>query len=226
MKKILAAAIVFTLLAAACKTGQNTDQTETQAKKIDARQYCKDNADKIVQLCTEWEPNADFLYTHYAFIDLDSDGVEELYISEDDSPYGWLLCFGADSAEVITSSDPNFHVSYIGNLVQMSGMFPSLSAFTKYYEINGSKVTGPDFMGRGQMDPITGQLIIKYYYLNDENTLYPLDKTKSFSDKVNKLRLMGNSWRDFKGIELEEDPFGVFIGKMPAEDADPAEAEQ
>ncbi|MBR6466090.1 MAG: hypothetical protein IKS82_06605, partial [Bacteroidales bacterium] len=90
MKKIFAIAILIAFFAAGCKDPGNTVTPEPE-KKTDARQFYKDNALKISELCDEWEPNAEFFYTHYAFIDLDSDGIEELYISQDDSPYGWLL---------------------------------------------------------------------------------------------------------------------------------------
>ena len=53
MNKIIAIAIALTLLAAACKTSQNTDQTETQAKEIDAEQLFKDSVKRVEQLILE-----------------------------------------------------------------------------------------------------------------------------------------------------------------------------
>ena len=222
MKKIFAIAILIAFFAAGCKDPGNTVTPEPE-KKTDARQFYKDNAYKISELCDEWEPNAEFFYTHYAFIDLDSDGIEELYISQDDSPYGWLLCCGGDSLQMITTEDENFHISYLGNIVEMSGMFPSGAAYTKYFEIENSRVTGPDFMGKGQKDFITDELIINFYYVNDDDVPYPVEKTKPFKDKVIKLRTSGKSWIPFKDIQLEEDPLAMFFGFMSPEDADPNE---
>ena len=222
MKKIFAIAILIAFFAAGCKDPGNTVTPEPE-KKTDARQFYKDNAYKISELCDEWEPNAEFFYTHYAFIDLDSDGIEELYISQDDSPYGWLLCCGGDSLQMITTEDENFHISYLGNIVEMSGMFPSGAAYTKYFEIENSRVIGPDFMGKGQKDFITDELIINFYYVNDDDVPYPVEKTKPFKDKVIKLRTSGKSWIPFKDIQLEEDPLAMFFGFMSPEDADPNE---
>ena len=220
MRKLFAIAILLALFAGGCRNKPVVVPTPQPEKKTDARQFYKDNADKITKLCVEWEPNADFYYTHYALIDLDSDGIEELYISQDDSPYGWLLCCGGDSLQVITSEDENFHISYLGNIVEMSGMFPSGAAFTKYFDIENSRVSGPDFMGKGQKDFITNELIINFYYLNDDDVPYPVEKTKPFKDKVTKLRTSGKTWIPFKDIELEENPLGVFLGFYSLEDPD------
>ena len=221
MRKIFVIALLFAFFASACKDPGSTVTPEPE-KKTDARQFFKDNADRLSELCSEWEPDADLLYTHYAFIDLDSDGIEELYISQDEeSPYGWLLCCGGDSLQMITTEDQNFHISHLGNIVEMSGMFPSGTAYTKYFEIENSKVIGPEFMGKGQKDFITDELILNFYYVDNDDVPYPVDKTKPFKDKVMKLRTSGKSWIPFKEVELEEDPLGVFLGKMPAEDPDP-----
>lgn len=225
MKKIAAITLFLALFVAGCRNQPVVQQTPEPEKKTDARQFYKDNADKISQLCDEWEPNAEFFYTHYAFIDLDSDGIEELYISQDNSPYGWLLCCGGDSLQMITTEDENFHISYLGNIVEMSGMFPSGAAYTKYFEIENSKVTGPDFMGKGQKDFITNELILNFYYVNDDDVPYPVEKTKPFKDKVTKLRTSGKSWIPFKDIQLEENPLAMFFGYMSPEDADPDEME-
>ena len=225
MRKLISITILLALFAGGCRNKPVVEQTPQPEKKTDARQFYKDNADKITKLCEEWEPNAEFFYTHYAFIDLDSDGIEELYISQDDSPYGWLLCCGGDSLQIITAEDENFHISYLGNIVEMSGMFPSGAAYTKYFEIENSRVTGPDFMGKGQKDFITDGLIINYYYVNDDDVPYPVEKTKPFKDKVTKLRTSGKSWIHLKDIQLEENPLAMFFGFMSPEDADPDEME-
>lgn len=213
MKKIIAIAFILAFFTAACKNSGNTVTTEPE-KKIDARQFFKDNAERIGELCKEWEPDADLPSTHYALIDLDSDGIEELYISQDDSPYGWLLCCGGDSLQMITSEDPNFHFSYIGNIVEMSGTFPSGEVYTKYFEIENSRVIGPEFMGKGQKDFFTGELILQFYYVDNPDTPYPVEKTKPFSSKVTNMRIKGNSWTAFKDIELEQDPLRMFFGEV------------
>ena len=221
MKKIIAIAVLLCFFASGCKNNAETTVTAEPEKKTDARQFYKDNALKISELCDEWEPNAEFFYTHYAFIDLDSDGIEELYISQDDSSYGWLLCCGGDSLQMITTEDENFHISYLGNIVEMSGMFPSGDAYTKYFEIENSRVIGPDFMEKGQKDFSTDELILNYFYVNDVDTPYPVEKTQPFKDKVSKLRIGGKSWIPFKDIQLEENPMAMFFGFMSPEDVDP-----
>ena len=122
MNKILAITLFLSILATGCKSGQKESPKEDiKACSItDARQFYKDNTDKIEELCQEWEPNADLELALYTFIDIDNDGLEEMYIKESNEGYGWLLCCGSDSVEMITSEDRNFRMTSLVRLCDIN----------------------------------------------------------------------------------------------------------
>ena len=221
MNKILAITLFLSILATGCKSGQKeSPKDDLKACSItDARQFYKDNTDKIEELCQEWEPNADLELALYTFIDIDNDGLEEMYIKESNEGYGWLLCCGSDSVEMITSEDRNFRISCIGNIVNMRGMFPSGSAFSKYFELKGSRVIGPDFMEEGEYDFQKDTLVMSYVPVDGDKPVQKEDIAKFFG-KLEKL-MKNDLWYDLNSISEEQfDMLGRLSGRILEEDYD------
>jgi hypothetical protein len=226
MNKIIAIAIAFTLLAAACKTSQNTDQTETQAKEIDAEQLFKDSVKRVEQLILECTPDADLFYTNYVFLDIDNDGIQEMYLKEENSSNAWIFCCGSGNVELIADQDEEHSkLTYCGNIIRMDIHFPSGYTVLRFFELQNSHVVGPDFMECGQMDFETGEPKMQFFVAGNNNTSYPEEKTRPFYEKLDKM-LENDGWHFIQnGIEDSRfTPLG-FLNGMIGEEPDPSEME-
>lgn len=226
MNKIIAIAIALTLLAAACKTSQNTDQTETQAKKIDAEQLFKDSVKRVEQLILECTPDADLFYTNYVFLDIDNDGIQEMYLKEENSSNAWIFCCGSGNVELIADQDEEHSkLTYCGNIIRMDIHFPSGYTVLRFFELQNSHVVGPDFMECGQMDFETGEPKMQFFVAGNNNTSYPEEKTRPFYEKLYKM-LENDGWHFIQnGIEDSRfTPLG-FLNGMIGEEPDPSEME-
>ena len=182
MKRILIAmALIFAL--AACKN------TETQApvKKIDAQKFFKENIAKVEQLCKEEaaQDDYDLDMASYVFYDIDSDGIDELYIKDSLADCGWLFCCGADSLQFVASENYKLHFSQLGNIIMLAGSAGTGTFFTRYYEIVKSECTGPDFFELNEFVWGTEDSTRTVYHpITDFDGEYPEEKTLPFFAKV------------------------------------------
>lgn len=230
MNKILATALALALLAAGCKTSQNQTpqqpEQKTEAKKIDAEQFFKDSVKRVEQLILECNPDADLLYTNYIFLDIDNDGIQEMYLKEDYSENAWLFCCGSGNVELIADQD-NEHskLTYCGNIIRMDIHFPSGYTVLRFFELQNSHVVGPDFMECGEMDFETGEPKMQFFVAGNHNTSYPEEKTRPFYEKLDKM-LENDGWHLIpNGIEDSRfTPLG-FLNGMIGDEPDPSEME-
>ncbi len=215
MKKylIIAAAIVFAL--ASCKN------TETQApvKKVDAQKFFKENIEKAEALCMEERASdeAELFGASYIYIDIDNDGVDELYIRDDASDSGWLLCCGADSIQLVAAENYKLHFSQLGNIIMLSGSAGTGTFYSAYYEIVNSSCAGPDFFELNEFVWGTEDSTRTVYHpVTDFDGEYPEEKTRPFFHKVDELKkttdwALLNEGKTFKPIwELD--------GKVPEDE--------
>ena len=225
MNRLLAIAIAVCFFAAGCKN-ENT-QTQPEAKKIDAEQLFKDSIKRVEQLILECNPDADLLYTNYVFLDIDKDGINEMYLKEENSGNGWLLCCGSGNVELIADEDDEHSdLSYCCNIIRMDVHFPSGYTVLRFFELQDSQVVGPDFMECGEMDMDTGEPKMQFCVAENPNKPYPEEKTRPFYEKLDKI-LENDGWHFIQnGIENSKfQPLGFLNGKI-GEEPDPSETEE
>ena len=143
MKKIFVIAMAAVFAFAACK---NTE-APAPVKKVDAQKFFKENIEKVETICMEERASdeADLFGASYTYLDIDNDGVDELYIRDDVSDSGWLLCCGADSIQLVAAENYKLHFSQLGNIIMLSGSAGTGTFYSAYYEIVNSSCAGPDF---------------------------------------------------------------------------------
>ena len=226
MRKIFAVTILLVLFASGCRNSSGTRESAEPVKKIDARQFFKDSVERVEKLCLECTPDAEMLYVNYIFTDIDGDGVEEMYLKENESGKTWLFCCGGGYVELIANEDEeHFVLSNLVNIVRMDGHFPSGYTVIRYFELDNSHVTGPDFMESGEMNLETGEPDLHFCPALEPDGTYPEEKTRPFFAKLDKL-LESNGWTQFKN-EFEGfryTPLGFLNGKI-GEEPDPSEME-
>ncbi|MBQ6310539.1 MAG: hypothetical protein IJK74_03215 [Bacteroidales bacterium] len=215
MKKyfVFAMAIVFALTA--CKN--NT--TETPAKKIDSKQFFKENIAKVEQLCKEEaaQDDYDLDMASYVFYDIDSDGIDELYIRDSLADCGWLFCCGADSLQFVTSENYKLHFSQLGNIIMLSGSAGTGTFYSAYYEIENSVCTGPDFFELNEFvwgsEDSTRTV---YHPVTDFDGDYPEEKTRPFFAKVKEFEKT-SEWNILsEGKEFK--PLYELTGRVPEDE--------
>lgn len=214
MKRILIAmALIFAF--AACKN------TETQApvKKVDAQKFFKDNIAKVEDLCMEERASddAEILGASYIYIDIDKDGVDELYIRDEASDSGWLFCCGADSIQFVASENYKLHFSQLGNIIMLSGSAGTGTFYSAYYEIENSICTGPDFFELNEFVWGTEDSTRTVYHpVTDFDGDYPEEKTRPFFAKVKEFEKT-SEWKLLsEGLSFK--PLWELDGKVPEDE--------
>ena len=214
MKKILIiAAAVLSL--ASCKNAQ----TETPAKKVDAQKFFKDNIAKVEDLCMEERASdeADVFGASYTYIDIDKDGVDELYIRDDASDSGWLLCCGADSVQLVASENYKLHFSQLGNIVMLSGSAGTGTFYSGYYEIVNSSCIGPDFFELEEFVWGTEDSTrTTFHPVTNFDGEYPEENTRPFFKKVEQLKKTSDWELLNEGKEFK--PLWELDGKIPEDE--------
>ena len=218
---IIAAAIVFAL--AGCRNNVNetsaSNPAEKSVKKVDAQKFFKENIAKAEQLCMDERVSdvADVFGALYTFLDIDNDGVDELYIRDDASDSGWLLCCGADSVQLVAAENYKLHLSQLGNILMLSGSAGTGTFYTAYYEIVNSSCVGPDFFELNEFVWGTEDSIRTVFHpVSDFDGDYPEEKTRPFFQKVEELKktkdwALLNEGKTFK-------PLYELDGKVPEDE--------
>lgn len=215
MKKILiiAAAMVFAL--ASCKNAE----TETPAKKVDAQKFFKENIEKVETLCMEERASddAELFGSSYTYLDIDKDGVDELYIRDEASDSGWLLCCGADSVQLVAAENYKLHLSQLGNILMLSGSAGTGTLYAGYYEIVNSWCVGPDFFELNEFVWGTEDSTRTVFHpVTDFDGDYPEEKTRPFFEKVEQLKKT-TDWEILKeGKQFK--PLWELDGKVPEDE--------
>lgn len=208
---VFAMAVAFALIA--CK---NTQAPEPQVKKIDAQKFFKDNIAKVEQLCNE-EASQDVYdldMASYVFYDIDSDGIDELYIRDSLADCGWLFCCGADSLQFVASENYKLHFSQIGNIIMLSGSAGTGAFYSGYYEIVNSECTGPDFFELNEFVWGTeDSMSVSYHPVTDFDGVYSEEKTRPFFAKVKEFEKT-SEWNILCEGKVFK-PFYELTGRIP-----------
>jgi hypothetical protein len=215
MKKYLIIAAAVALALSGCK---NTP-AETPVKKVDAQKFFKENIEKVEALCMEERASdeAEFFGASYTYVDIDKDGVDELYVRDEVSDSGWLLCCGADTLQLVAAENYKLHLSQLGNILMLSGSAGTGAFYSGYYEIVNSSCVGPDFFELDEFVWGTEDSTATIYHpITDFDGDYPEEKTRPFFEKVNELKKttdweLLNEGRIFK-------PIWELNGKVPEDE--------
>ena len=187
MKRIIIAIVVLFIFVA-CKNNQ-TNPLGT--KEIDAQKLFKENIEKVIELCKQEAAQDlyDLNLAGYTFYDIDSDGIDELYIRDTLADCGWLFCCGADSIQFVASENYKLHFYQLGNIIMLSGSAGTGTFYAGYFDIEKSKYIGPDFFELNEFVWGTEDSTRTVFHpLNDFDGDYPQEKTRSFFDKIEQLK--------------------------------------
>ncbi len=209
---------ILFIAAILCLSACNNNNTQPPKPKPSIHIFTH-NIDKVEQLCNQEASQDiyDLSGAGYAYIDIDSDGIEELYIRDEAADCGWLLCCGADSIQFIASENYKLHFSKLGNIVMLSGSAGTGCFYTKYFQIENSIYVGPDFYELDEYVFSGDTTKTSYYSTKEDDVLLSEDKVKPFMELISKIKNNGEEW-ELLTENLQFKPFYELTGKVP-EDA-------
>ncbi|MFA7033864.1 MAG: hypothetical protein WC166_04335 [Bacteroidales bacterium] len=135
----------------------------------------------------------------FALIDIDGDGCEELYLYNNNSDDGMLLCCGGEQLQTIAIQDYRSEIKVNGNKIQCGGGVGTGVQFFEGYELNNSQVEA-SYSVYLEYGPFGEKQIYEGKYGKGEAD------AKAFFDTMNDSQPLRNSveWQDYALIQGAE----------------------
>lgn len=151
--------IVPALMMSACAnsstqtTNENSDSTEvvlqdTTSNEIELdlstqnedEAYYSQHYGEVVRLIKDEHPMRDKFMEKYALIDIDGDGIKELWVSDESGDNGIFICRGGDKMEVVATKYDMMGVSFRGGAVCQGGQAGAGAVYTYYAKLEKSRI--------------------------------------------------------------------------------------
>ncbi len=102
--------------------------------------YYSQHYDKILKLLDDEHPERELVLSEYALVDIDGDGISELWVRDSTNINGAFFCRGGDELEIVEILYCMTTVRFMGSTVCLSGNGGFGEYFVQYVKLENSSV--------------------------------------------------------------------------------------